>query len=57
MVNAARAAGLKDADWFDDKRAAAVAIRDRMGPGDYVLVKASRSQEFETIIPLLEGSR
>jgi UDP-N-acetylmuramoyl-tripeptide--D-alanyl-D-alanine ligase len=56
MVEAAHAAGLAAAYWFEDKREAAVAVRERLAIGDTVLVKASRSQEFETIIPFLEGA-
>lgn len=56
MVEAAHAAGLAAAYWFEDKREAAVAVRERLTIGDTVLVKASRSQEFETIIPFLEGA-
>jgi UDP-N-acetylmuramoyl-tripeptide--D-alanyl-D-alanine ligase len=55
MVDEARAAGLAEAHWFEDKEEAAKAAAKAAGPGAFVLVKASRSQEFETIIPLLMG--
>ncbi len=55
MVEAARAAGLGDARWFAGKEEAASAVAGELQPGDFVLVKASRSQEFESILPLLEG--
>lgn len=55
LVEEAKAAGLAEAYCFDDKRAAAAAVRERLRRGDSVLVKASRSQEFETEIPFLEG--
>ncbi len=55
MAEAARLAGLARVHWFADKQEAARFVRDILGPGDTVLLKASRSQEFETVIPLLEG--
>ncbi|GIW14024.1 MAG: UDP-N-acetylmuramoyl-tripeptide--D-alanyl-D-alanine ligase [Tepidiforma sp.] len=55
MAQAAREAGLAQVHWFADKNEAARFVRDILGPGDTVLLKASRSQEFETLIPLLEG--
>jgi UDP-N-acetylmuramoyl-tripeptide--D-alanyl-D-alanine ligase len=55
MVEAAKAAGLAEAHWFSDKDKAAAFIACRITPGDSVLVKASRSQAFETIIPTLEA--
>jgi len=55
MVEEARAAGLANATWYEDKEAAAKAVRATLRSGDHVLVKASRSQEFETVLPVLEG--
>ena len=55
-VETARALGLGDATWFADKDEAAAAVRSRLKSGDFVLVKASRSQAFETILPVLEGA-
>lgn len=55
MAQAARDAGMAQVHWFADKTDAARFVRGMLGPGDTVLLKASRSQEFETIIPLLEG--
>ncbi|MGK2963986.1 MAG: UDP-N-acetylmuramoyl-tripeptide--D-alanyl-D-alanine ligase [Tepidiformaceae bacterium] len=56
MVESALAAGLADARWFTSKDDAAAALAARLGSGDHVLVKASRSQAFETVIPILEGA-
>jgi UDP-N-acetylmuramoyl-tripeptide--D-alanyl-D-alanine ligase len=56
LVETAREAGLAEAHWYPDKEAAAHALRALLRPGDVVLVKASRSQQFETILPLLTGS-
>lgn len=55
LVNAARAEGLADAYWFEDKREAAAFVRERLTTGDTVLLKASRSAALETVIPFLEG--
>ncbi|HET7738301.1 MAG TPA: UDP-N-acetylmuramoyl-tripeptide--D-alanyl-D-alanine ligase, partial [Tepidiformaceae bacterium] len=56
MVESALAAGLADAHWFTSKEDAAAALAARLRSGDHVLVKASRSQAFETVIPILEGA-
>lgn len=56
LVEAAREAGLREATWFADKDEAAAAVKAMLQPGDSVLLKASRSQEFETIIPTLEAA-
>jgi UDP-N-acetylmuramoyl-tripeptide--D-alanyl-D-alanine ligase len=55
MAEAAREAGHPATHWFPEKAEAARFVRELLGPGDTVLLKASRSQAFETIIPLLEG--
>lgn len=55
MVDEAVASGLTGALWFEEKAAAAAALRAMLRPGDHVLVKASRSHAFETVLPLLEG--
>ncbi|MEJ5220667.1 MAG: UDP-N-acetylmuramoyl-tripeptide--D-alanyl-D-alanine ligase [Tepidiforma sp.] len=55
MAQAAREAGMAQVHWFAEKDDAARYARDILGPGDTILLKASRSQAFETIIPLLEG--
>jgi UDP-N-acetylmuramoyl-tripeptide--D-alanyl-D-alanine ligase len=57
LVETARAAGHRDAHWFDDKDEAAGFVREQMRSGDFVLVKASRSQAFETILPQLEAGQ
>jgi UDP-N-acetylmuramoyl-tripeptide--D-alanyl-D-alanine ligase len=56
LVEAAKENGLAEAHWFEDRNEAAEFVANRMAAGDTVLVKASRSQEFETLIPLLEGA-
>lgn len=57
LVNAAESAGLADVHWFEEKDEAAAYAATRISAGASVLVKASRSQAFETIIPVLEGAR
>ncbi|MCL4231154.1 MAG: UDP-N-acetylmuramoyl-tripeptide--D-alanyl-D-alanine ligase [Dehalococcoidia bacterium] len=54
-VQEAKSAGLSDARWFAGKDEAAAAVRALLRPGDQVLVKASRGEAFETILPVLEG--
>lgn len=56
LAEAAREAGLRDVRWFEDKDAAAGEVRREMRPGDTVLVKASRGEALETVLPLLEGA-
>ncbi len=56
LVEAARRAGLADAHWYEDKDEAARTARRQLRAGDFLLIKASRSQAFETLIPLLEGA-
>ncbi|MGH2634244.1 MAG: UDP-N-acetylmuramoyl-tripeptide--D-alanyl-D-alanine ligase, partial [Tepidiformaceae bacterium] len=53
LADAARAAGHADVRWFETKEAAAENVAHEMRPGDTVLVKASRGEAFETILPLL----
>ncbi len=53
LVDAARNAGLVDASWYSSKGEAADAIAKRLQAGDVVLLKASRSQAFEDILPAL----
>jgi UDP-N-acetylmuramoyl-tripeptide--D-alanyl-D-alanine ligase len=57
MVEAARAAGLESAWWVPTREEAAAHARSLARPGDTILVKASRSQAFEAILPLLEAPR
>ena len=54
LADTARSAGHPDVRTFDTKEEAAEAVRDLLREGDYVLVKASRGQAFETIVPMLE---
>ncbi|HMO97165.1 MAG TPA: cyanophycin synthetase, partial [Tepidiformaceae bacterium] len=56
LANAAEAGGLADVHWFEDKEDAARFAASRMTAEATILVKASRSQAFETIIPVLEGA-
>ncbi len=53
LVEEARAAGLSEARWLTSKDEAARMVAEILQPGDTVLVKASRSQAFETILPVL----
>ena len=57
LVEAARKAGLQSARWFQDREEAASWIQGQLRAGDHVLIKASRSQAFERVIPLLEAER
>jgi UDP-N-acetylmuramoyl-tripeptide--D-alanyl-D-alanine ligase len=56
LVESAREAGAGDARWFADKEAAARAVAELLRAGDFVLVKGSRSEALETVIPLLENA-
>ena len=55
LVEEARASGLGESHWFETKEEAAAFAAGLLGEGDHILVKASRGQEFELLIPLLEG--
>ena len=56
LAAAAREAGLEDAQWFATKDEAARALARQLREGDTVLVKGSRSEALESIIPVLEGA-
>ncbi len=56
LIEAARGAGHGDAHWFALKDEAAAFVATRLTPGATVLVKASRSQAFETLLPALEAT-
>lgn len=56
MAEAASESGLDDVRWFATKEEAAANVRAILLQGDMVLVKASRGEAFETILPLLEGA-
>jgi UDP-N-acetylmuramoyl-tripeptide--D-alanyl-D-alanine ligase len=49
IAEGARTAGLADVTTVDDPEAALAALRDRLAPGDAVLVKASRSVGLEVL--------
>ena len=55
LVEEARAGGLGASHWFETKDEAAAFAAGLPGEGDHVLVKASRGQAFEELIPVLEG--
>ena len=55
VVEEARAAGLGESHWFATKDEAAAFAAGLLGDGDHVLVKASRGQAFEELMPMLEG--
>ena len=56
LIEEARANGLKESHWFETKEEAAAFAAGLLGEGDHVLVKASRGQAFELLIPVLEGA-
>jgi len=56
LVDSARSAGMTSAQWFEDKEALAAALPGLVQAGDTVLVKASRSLAFETLLPVLEAA-
>lgn len=55
MAQGAREAGMTNVHWFADKTEAARFVRDLLHPDATVLLKASRSQTFETLLPILES--
>ena len=55
LAEEARACGLAESRWFGAKEEAAAFVASSLKEGDHVLVKASRGQAFEEIIPVLEG--
>ncbi len=57
LAEAATGAGLNEVHWFETKAEAASFVREGLRRGDYVLVKASRGEAFETVLPMLEGER
>ena len=56
LVEEARAGGLREARWFARAEEAAAFAAGVARAGDHVLVKASRGQAFERLIPVLEGT-
>ncbi len=57
LAEAARGAGLHDVRWFATKEEAADDVLREMREGDTVLVKASRGEALESVLPVLEGAR
>jgi UDP-N-acetylmuramoyl-tripeptide--D-alanyl-D-alanine ligase len=57
LADAAIAAGHADVRWFPTKQEAAACIAGLLREDDTVLVKASRGEAFETILPQLEAAR
>lgn len=57
MAEAARAAGHPDVRWFPTRDEAAAEAAAILRDGDVVLVKASRGEAFEAVIPVLEAAR
>jgi len=53
LIESAQRSGLSGARWFADRDEAATWMREQLQPGDTLLLKASRSQAFEEILPLL----
>ncbi len=56
IVETARANGLAESHWFETKDEAAAFAAGLLNEGDHVLVKASRGQAFEELLPVLEGT-
>ncbi|MXY35262.1 MAG: UDP-N-acetylmuramoyl-tripeptide--D-alanyl-D-alanine ligase, partial [Dehalococcoidia bacterium] len=55
IVEAAQANDLAESHWFGAKDEAAAFVAGLLNEGDHVLVKASRGQAFEELLPVLEG--
>ena len=53
LAAAAREAGHRDVRWFETKEAAAEDLARELRAGDTILVKASRGEAFEIILPKL----
>ncbi|MCC6381706.1 MAG: UDP-N-acetylmuramoylalanyl-D-glutamyl-2, 6-diaminopimelate--D-alanyl-D-alanine ligase, partial [Dehalococcoidia bacterium] len=56
LVEAARESGLAGARWFETREEAAAWLAPQLRAGDTLLVKGSRSEALETVLPLLEGA-
>lgn len=56
IAEAAKAGGLADVRMFLDKEQATTALKAELGPGDYLLVKASRALALETVVAALKAS-
>ncbi|OAI39196.1 hypothetical protein AYO38_01645 [bacterium SCGC AG-212-C10] len=55
IIDAAVVAGMTDAHWFETKEEASAYVASRATEGSTILVKGSRSEALETILPLLEA--
>lgn len=55
IIEEAQEAGLDQAQWYPTKDEAAAALAETLRDGDTVLVKGSRSEALETVIPVLGG--
>jgi UDP-N-acetylmuramoyl-tripeptide--D-alanyl-D-alanine ligase len=53
LAAGAREAGHPDVRWFASRDEAAAEARDLLGDGDTILVKGSRSEELEQVLPML----
>ncbi|MDZ7729336.1 MAG: UDP-N-acetylmuramoyl-tripeptide--D-alanyl-D-alanine ligase [Dehalococcoidia bacterium] len=56
LVDAAREAGLANARWYETREELGEALARELRAGDVVLLKASRSQAFEALLPAIEGA-
>ncbi len=56
VADAAKFAGLAGTRWFATKDEAAAFLAGQLREGDTVLVKGSRSEALETILPVLEAA-
>ncbi len=55
LIDEARESGMESACWFETKDAAAAALAKQLREGDHILVKGSRSEALETVLPLFEA--
>jgi UDP-N-acetylmuramyl pentapeptide synthase len=56
VADSARSAGLSGTRWFATKEEGAAFLAGQLREGDTVLVKGSRSEALETILPELEAA-
>ncbi len=57
MADAAREAGMAEVHWFATKEEAAGFLAPLLAPGVVALVKASRGEAFESVLPALEAAQ
>jgi UDP-N-acetylmuramoyl-tripeptide--D-alanyl-D-alanine ligase len=57
LVEAVRVEGMADVHWFASREEAAARVLALLRPDDVLLVKGSRSEALEAVMPLLEGAK